>query len=275
MRMKYLCNTVALICTLFSPFLSFSQTPAKGDSLLQTYHTIQLPVKKNTKVLGIKQAIVPASMLFYGALSNKSTPLRKLNLEVKEELWMERPHKQLKVDNYLQYAPLATVVSLNVLGVNGLNNPKNQAGILLMSQALMGATVFSVKQLTRQLRPDGSSLTSFPSGHTAEAFASAEFLRSEYEHLSPWYTIAGYTAAAFTGYLRMYNNKHWLGDVAAGAGIGIAATRFSYWLYPKIQKKVFKTKETSTVLLPQYNNGIAGFTLVKRLGNSKRSKIIK
>lgn len=139
----------------------------------------------------------------------------------------------------------------------------------------MGTAVFSIKHLTRQLRPDGSSHTSFPSGHTAEAFASAEFLRSEYGHLSPWYTIAGYSAAAFTGYLRMYNNKHWLGDVAAGASIGIAATRFSYWLYPKIQKEVFKTKETNTVLLPQYNNGMFGFSLVKQLGNSKRPKTIK
>jgi membrane-associated phospholipid phosphatase len=40
--------------------------------------------------------------------------------------------------------------------------------------------------------------------------------------------------AATTGYLRMYNNKHWFGDVVAGAGVGILSAKFSYWLFEKL-----------------------------------------
>ena len=38
----------------------------------------------------------------------------------------------------------------------------------------------------------------------------------------------------------MYNNRHWLTDVAAGAGIGILSTKIAYWLYPFLNSKLFK-----------------------------------
>ena len=60
----------------------------------------------------------------------------------------------------------------------------------------MSSAVLGVKKLTHELRPDGSDYYSFPSGHTTEAFASAEFLRQEYKDVSPWYATAGYVAAA-------------------------------------------------------------------------------
>jgi membrane-associated phospholipid phosphatase len=69
------------------------------------------------------------------------------------------------------------------------------------------------KKGTHQLRPDGSSYTSFPSAHTANAFTNAEILRREYKDLFTLYGVVGYTMAICTGYLRMYNNKHWLSDV--------------------------------------------------------------
>ena len=109
---------------------------------------------------------------------------------------------------------------------------------------LDGAVVTPVKRFTNKLRPDGSNRLSFPSGHTSQAFVSAEFLRMEYKHISPWYGIAGYTVAALTGYLRMYNNKHWFSDIAAGAGVGILSVQAIYWVYPKLKKLFIKKKET-------------------------------
>lgn len=60
----------------------------------------------------------------------------------------------------------------------------------------------------------------------------AEFLRQEYKDISPWYGIGGYVIAAGTGAFRVYNNKHWLGDVFFGAGLGMLCTKLAYHLYP-------------------------------------------
>ena len=122
--------------------------------------------------------------------------------------------------------------------------------------------VYPLKKITHQFRPDSSKNNSFPSGHTAEAFASAEFLRMEYKDVSTWYGVAGYAMAITTGYLRMYNNKHWFSDVVAGAGVGMISTKPAYWLYPKIQRKLFKDKPMNTMIMPYYQNRVGGFSLV-------------
>ena len=132
----------------------------------------------------------------------------------------------------------------------------------LMSNVFLNSTVYFIKNTSHQQRPDGSSYTSFPSGHTAEAFASAEFLRQEYKDVSPWYGVAGYAAATATGLLRIYNNKHWMSDVVAGAGIGIASTKLAYWLYPSIKRKFFHDKNVNTMFMPYYQNNTVGLSMV-------------
>ena len=63
--------------------------------------------------------------------------------------------------------------------------------------------------------------------------------------------------ATGTGMFRMYNNRHWLTDVAAGAGIGILSTKFAYWVYPFLRDRVFKSKngekKISAMAMPYYN----------------------
>ena len=92
----------------------------------------------------------------------------------------------------------------------------------------------------------------------------AEFLRQEYKDVSPWYGIAGYVVATGTGFLRIYNNKHWLTDVAAGAGIGILSTKIAYWVHPFVDRKLFgknKKKQTTAIVCPYYNKEQAGLAM--------------
>ena len=206
-----------------------------------------------------KSLVIPAMMIAYGFTALENDGLKNINAELKDEVYAESPHKKIPIDNYLQFAPAAAVYGLNAFGIKGKHNFRDRSMIYAMSNIILTGTVFSIKKITAVQRPDGSAYTSFPSGHTAEAFASAEFMRMEYKDVSPWYGIAGYAMAATTGYLRMYNNKHWLSDVVAGAGVGIASTKLAYWLYPKIQHKLFKDKLPNTVVMPAYQNG--AFTL--------------
>lgn len=67
---------------------------------------------------------------------------------------------------------------------------------------------------------------SFVSGHTAEAFAmlvSATRVTAARGRKTRWLWISGLPLAVATGYFRIAADKHYLTDVLAGAGIGIAA----------------------------------------------------
>jgi membrane-associated phospholipid phosphatase len=78
-----------------------------------------------------------------------------------------------------------------------------------------------IKFSVRRTRPDGTVL-SFPSGHTAAAFATASVLKAELG----WKVGApAYAAAAWVGASRMHARRHYLSDVIAGATIGIMAGR--------------------------------------------------
>ncbi|MFZ6025010.1 MAG: phosphatase PAP2 family protein [Bacteroidota bacterium] len=212
----------------------------------------------------IKPYVIPAFMIVYGFTAIENDGLQNLNTEFKDEVYQEYPHKKTSVDNYLQFAPAATVYGLDAFGVKAKHNLRDRTMIFLISNIITNASVYSIKTLSHQLRPDGSKYNSFPSGHTAEAFANAEFLRQEYKNVSPWYGVVGYAMAATTGYLRMYNNKHSLSDVVAGAGVGIISTKLTYWLYPKIQHKLFKDKLVNTMIMPAYQNGSFGMGMVHR-----------
>jgi membrane-associated phospholipid phosphatase len=106
-----------------------------------------------------------------------------------------------------------------------------------MSSILSAQLVTALKHDTHQLRPDGSTYNSFPSGHTTTAFIGAEMMNQEYGWRSPWYSVAGYAMASGTAALRVMNNRHWLSDVLAGAGIGMLTTKCSYWLYGKWENR--------------------------------------
>ncbi len=216
----------------------------------------------NKNIFPYRSFILPATLVVYGVLSLHTDAFQDINETVKEKLYTEPQPHQFHLDNYLQYSPSVAVYALNAMGIHGKNNFRDRTIIYGISTLIMSSTVFVVKKKTSEIRPDGSNNLSFPSGHTANAFAAAEFLRQEYKDVSPWYGIAGYAAAAATGYLRISNNKHWMGDVAAGAGVGIISTKLAYWIYPAIKRRLFKNKEVSTMVLPTYQNGAIGFGMV-------------
>ena len=161
------------------------------------------------------------------------------------------PHFHHELDNYIQYAPFALTLALKAAGVEG----RNQWGRMLASSALsyaaMAALVNAAKYTIKEQRPDGSSRNSFPSGHTATAFASATILHKEYGLTrSLWYSVAGYAIATGTGVMRVMNNRHWASDILAGAGIGIFSVDLGYFL----SDLIFKDKYTLRYNRPDVNN---------------------
>lgn len=163
--------------------------------------------------------------LIVGGLIEKhqDTKFRKLRNDFMPEF-----HRTL--DNYTQLAPAAVMVGLKAAGVKSRSSWGRMLLSDALSTALMTATVQGLKRSTNVMRPDGSDNHSFPSGHTATAFMTATMLSKEYGYKSPWISVGAYSVATATGLMRMANNKHWLSDVMVGAGVGIMATEFGYWL---------------------------------------------
>jgi len=214
-----------------------------------------------TNPVRISAIIIPSIALAYGFVKLDNNALTNLDLEAKHEFYSEHPHKQFIIDNYLQFAPGVAVFALNTLGIKGKNSLLDQSGVYLLSNIILNGSTQSLKGITGVTRPDGTP-RAFPSGHAAEAFASAEFLRREYGHQSVWYTVSGYGAAVAVGVLRMYNNRHWFSDVVAGAGLGVLSTQASYWLYPKIRKLLESKNNSNMVILPYYNGGALGAGMI-------------
>jgi hypothetical protein len=93
-----------------------------------------------------------------------------------------------------------------------------------IAQATLVEAVYStsLKYATQRLRPDGSDHLSFPSGHTANAFAWATVAA---RHFGPKLGVPAYAFAALVGVGRMEKNVHYLSDVVAGASLGYLVGR--------------------------------------------------
>lgn len=136
-----------------------------------------------------------------------------------------------RIDDYTQYFGPAMTLGLKIGGVEGRSDWGRLLASSAMSYGIMAILVNSIKYTSKEMRPDGSSANSWPSGHTATSFAGATILHKEYGLTrSPWYSIAGYGVATATGVMRVLNNRHWVSDVLSGAGIGILSTELAYAL---------------------------------------------
>lgn len=217
-------------------FVFFASSLLSLSSIAQqdTVQVNQSPFSKT-----YPQYIIPAALVTYGIIALESDALKTFDHRIRDRIQQPDLAFKTKLDNFLLFSPAVAVYALNAFGVKGENDLINSSKIYLTSMAIMGGTVYIIKKSAKTLRPDESTYNSFPSGHTAAAFAAAEFMHQEFKHTQPLLSYAGYLPAAATGGLRMFNDRHYLSDVIAGAGIGILSTKAAYW----INKKLFTKKE--------------------------------
>jgi len=200
---------------------------------------------------------VAAALVTYGTLAYFVKPFKRLDNAIDGQVsrWMLRP---IKIDDYIQYVPAIYV--LDFMGVRAKHSLRDRTFVLASSFLFSATTVQGVKHIVDVQRPDGSADNSFPSGHTATAFMGAHILFREYRETSPWIAVGGYAVATATGGLRIVNRRHWLSDVAAGAGVGILSVEAAYLLLPLFQQIV--GKPDTFVLAPIIGGGNYGASLI-------------
>jgi membrane-associated phospholipid phosphatase len=119
----------------------------------------------------------------------------------------------------------ALAVGLPLLAAGTAFGKGDSQGVKELTYSL-GATLAAttaLKSLIHEQRPDGSGNDSFPSGHTAIAFAAARFIDKRYApEASPYL----YAAAGLTALARVKADKHFTKDVVVGAALGYASAEY-------------------------------------------------
>jgi membrane-associated phospholipid phosphatase len=202
----------------------------------------------------LKKSIVPVGLITLGLLANNSSFEKEFKTNFRNKVGNDF---EFKIDNYLQFAPIAEMYAADLLGVAAKNHWFDQSKYLFISEVISTSIVYGLKIATQKTRPNGGE-RSFPSGHTAFAFTNATVLFNEFQETAPVLAYSGYALATTTGAFRMMNNKHWLSDVLVGAGIGIVVTHLVYHFEPLKNFNPFKNSKKIT-FLPQINNDNYGF----------------
>ncbi len=214
------------------------------------------------KSVAFRRAVIAPALLIAAGLSTLDAD-NDDNYEIQGERNRYIPNFRHRADDYLQHSPIVVVYGLNWLGVKGKNDFANRTAILIKSELMLGILTFSLKRITAVPRPDTKELTSFPSGHTAQAFAAATFMAREYGHKSIWYSIGAYTLATGVGTMRVMNNRHWMSDVLVGAGIGILSTNLAYLTHQYRWGK--KNKGGQTIVMPSYDGQTGMVNIIHRI----------
>ena len=152
-------------------------------------------------------------------------------VEVPARQWIQDDLRQGRatpdISSVARFAPAAAHLSLGLAGVNARHSFGDRAIESALAHAFGVGTAYIAKRLLSSERPDGSDMNSFPSGHALFAFTGAELLCLDYG----WgWGAGGYAVALYTGAERLWGDRHWLGDVPAGAGLGMLSAHIGAWL---------------------------------------------
>lgn len=129
---------------------------------------------------------------------------------------------------------------------------RETARLIMQSLTYSGTITIGLRMLFSRERPyitdnpykfDGLKLKSldtqsFPSGHTAVAFATSTILA---ERIGTWWSrVIFYGAAGLVGFSKIRTNQHWLSDVVFGALLGFSS---SWFVLKREEDRINKTKK--------------------------------
>lgn len=164
----------------------------------------------------------------------------------------------------LQYAP-GVIGSFYVFGTLADNEPAMgvaQDGIAasLIASGMITPAIKLVAGRSRprddagvyNFKPFSNANSSFPSGHTTEAFALASVIANHYDET--WVTYTSYSIASLVGLARSYHQAHFASDVVAGAIIGTVVGK-------SVVSYNANLRRGKLVLLPELGPGLIGIRI--------------
>jgi hypothetical protein len=150
-------------------------------------------------------------------------------------------HRQLSTSRVISYGGsvygvAATAGAFYFIGRAAHNERARETGIL-GAEALVDSAILvtAIKEITQRTRPSGGVSrsdffdggSSFPSGHSIEAWSLATVIANEY-HSHRAVQIAAYGIASAVSISRFTGEKHYLSDVLVGGAMGFGIGRYVY-----------------------------------------------
>jgi len=214
-----------LCCFVLILFKNYAQTDS-GAVLMS---------KVRYETLHLKTSFIPSGFIGLGSYSNAHETIID-NEAIKLERDENMPHFRTHIDDYMQYAPI--IAGYGCLAAGSQTNGWLYTKEVLMNEAIMSISVYSVKHLSKVPSIVNGSYNAFPSGHTAQAFSAATLFNDNFAQGKLWLKCLTYGSASAVGVLRVLNERHWSSDVVAGVGFGILSAKISEWIFaPHYYKK--------------------------------------
>lgn len=186
-------------------------------------------------------------------------------------------HAQLNASRIVSYAGSgygvgAVAATFYLVGRAKHDDRARETGIL-GAEALVDSAILvtAVKEITQRRRPtaatgrgdffDGGS--SFPSGHSIEAWSLATVIANEY-HDRPLVQIGAYGIASAVSLARFTGRKHYLSDVLVGSAMGYGIGRYVYHAHHRKSSDTGGDEEEEShdrakhwpLIVPQYNRRV-------------------
>jgi undecaprenyl-diphosphatase len=226
------------------------------------------------RILSLCTAALQLLVLFSPAFSQPDPS----NLDVRLFRSINNSQSQFKssllgvTDNSVWPIAVATPISLTIYGLLSDRDETFESGVLLGCTEVLEYSVSSLLKVgVRRGRPykalahvntghlDSADPYSFPSGHTAGAFAIATMLALRYSK-NPEVYIPAFVWAGLVGYGRIYFGLHYPSDVLGGALVGAGSSLLVYKYKDEILPMAYKLlgkkepRNVSAIVLP-YGGG--------------------
>ena len=212
-------------------------------------------------------------MLFAGVMGLTMT-LYQYDRDIHQWTQLNRNHISNSIARYvepmggsLSIAPAGILYVYGTIAGNSKATRVAQTGFRSVITA--GFITASIKELTHRHRPnsgtsfdhwDGPRFStadlSFPSGHSAAAFAMATVFANEYKD-TPAVAPLAYGLASMTALSRINDNQHWASDVFLGSVIG-------YFSAKSLMAMHAQEKNSKYVMTPVSDGRYVGITLSLR-----------
>ncbi|MFN2578932.1 MAG: phosphatase PAP2 family protein [Pyrinomonadaceae bacterium] len=237
-----------ILAVIFSPGGARPQTPSAAPSRSPVPSTSSPALEKDffKNILRDQKAIWTPPLHIHGRDARYLVPLglgtaaliatdQRTGDEIAES---PRPLNASRIISYAgpAYAVGAVAATFYLAGRAGHNDRARETG-LLGAEALIDSAIVvtAVKEITQRTRPiggrsrsdffDGGS--SFPSGHSIEAWSLATIIANEY-HNHAAVQIGAYGIASAVSVSRFTGRDHYLSDILVGSALGYGIGRYVY-----------------------------------------------